>query len=276
MKQINEQADNPRNQDGIVEKELLVVSVGTAQSQTRLTIGAIEDTMAKAFPQFTVRRCFTNQTILDRIKQRDGVAIDNVQEALRRAEANGVRKLVIQPTHMMDGLEYRKMVTEAAEYSNSFGSLSIGDPLLTSDKDFQIVADTLVSCTSFYHDEVTAVCFMGHGTEAASNEVYAKMQNLLWDIGRKNYFIGTMEAPPTVQDVLSMVKAGNYRRVVLRPLMIVSGGHVNHHMAGTQTNSWKRIFERAGYEVVCIQQGLGDLEPIRQLLTEHTRAAIKE
>ena len=270
------QADNPRNQDGIGEQELLVVSVGTAQAQTRLTLGAIEDSMENAFPQFTVRRCFSNQTILNRIKQREGISIDNVEEALRRAQANGVRKLVIQPTHMMDGLEYRKVVTEAARHSDSFGSLAIGAPLLTSDKDFEVVADTLVSCTSSYHDGRTAVCFMGHGTEAASNEVYARMQKLLSDRGWSHYFIGTMEAHPTAEDVLAMVKSGNYRRVVLRPLMIVSGGHIQNHMAGDQNQSWKRIFEGAGYAVICQQQGLGDLAPIRELLAAHARAVMQE
>ena len=268
------QADNPRNQDGIGEQELLVVSVGTAQAQTRLTLGAIEDSMANAFPQFTVRRCFSNQTILNRIKQREGISIDNVEEALRRAQANGVRKLVIQPTHMMDGVEYRKVVTEAAKYQDSFSSLSIGAPLLTSDEDFRSVADALVSSTAAYNDGETAICFMGHGTEAVSNEVYARMQKLLWDSGWAHYFIGTMEAVPTGEEVLAMVKSGNYSRVLLRPMMIVAGGHVNHHMAGEEAGSWKQIFQSAGYEVVCQVHGLGELEAIQNLLINHARAAM--
>ena len=267
--------DNPRNQDGIGENELLIISVGTSAPEIRrLTIGAIEATMEKAFPEYAVRRGFTNQTIIGRIKHREGISIDNAGEALARAAANGVRNLVIQPTHMMDGVEYRKVVTEAAKYQNSFSSLSIGAPLLTSDVDFRSVADALVSSTAAYNDGETAICFMGHGTEAASNEVYARMQKLLWDSGWAHYFIGTMEAAPTGEDVLAMVKSGNYSRVLLRPMMIVAGGHVNHHMAGEEAGSWKQIFQNAGYEVVCQVCGLGELEAIQNLLINHARAAM--
>ena len=267
--------DNPRNQDGIGENELLIISVGTSAPEIRrLTIGAIEATMEKAFPEYAVRRGFTNQTIIGRIKHREGISIDNAGEALARAAANGVRNLVIQPTHMMDGVEYRKVVTEAAKYQNTFPSLSIGAPLLTSDEDFRIVADALVSSTAAYDNGETAICFMGHGTEAASNEVYARMQKLLWDSGWAHYFIGTMEAAPTGEDVLAMVKSGNYSRVLLRPMMIVAGGHVNHHMAGEEAGSWKQIFQNAGYEVVCQVHGLGELEAIQNLLINHARAAM--
>ena len=269
--------DNPRNQDGIGENELLIISVGTSAPEIRrLTIGAIEATMEKAFPEYAVRRGFTNQTIIGRIKHREGISIDNAGEALARAAANGVRNLVIQPTHMMDGVEYRKVVTEAAKYQNSFSSLSIGAPLLTSDEDFRVVADALVSSTAAYDDGKTAICFMGHGTEAASNEVYARMQKLLWDSGWAHYFIGTMEAAPTGEDVLAMVKTRNYSRVLLRPMMIVAGGHVNHHMAGKEAGSWKQIFQSAGYEVVCQVHALGELEAIQNLLIDHARAAIEK
>lgn len=268
--------DNPRNQDGIGENELLIISVGTSAPEIRrLTIGAIEATMEKAFPEYAVRRGFTNQTIIGRIKRREGISIDNAGEALARAAANGVRNLVIQPTHMMDGLEYQKAIQEAAKYQNTFPSLSIGAPLLTSDEDFRIVADALVSSTAAYDNGETAICFMGHGTEAASNEVYARMQKLLWDSGWAHYFIGTMEAAPTAEDILAMVKTGNYSRVLLQPMMIVAGGHVNHHMAGEGSDSWKHIFESAGYEVVCQVRGLGELEAIRNLLVKHAQAAME-
>ena len=267
--------DNPRNQNGIGENELLVISVGTSAPEIRrLTIGAIEAAIENAFPEYTVRRGFTNQTIICRIKHREGISIDNAGEALARAAANGVKNLVIQPTHMMDGVEYRKVVTEAAKYQNSFSSLSIGAPLLTSDEDFRSVADALVSSTAAYNDVETAICFMGHGTEAVSNEVYARMQKLLWDSGWAHYFIGTMEAAPTGEDVLAMVKSRNYSRVLLRPMMIVAGGHVNHHMAGEEAGSWKQIFQSAGYEVVCQVHGLGELEAIQNLLINHARAAM--
>lgn len=270
------QTDNPRNQDGIGGKELLVVSFGTSYLDTcRLTIGAIEDALEKAFPEYDLRRSFTSQMIINHIQRRDGISIDNVTQALDRAVSNGVKHLVIQPTHIMDGLEYQKLVKEATRYQDAFVSLSIGAPLLTSDEDFRIVADALAAATAAYDDGATAICFMGHGTEAAANEVYERMQKELADSGRDNYFIGNVEAAPTVEKVLSLVKAGNYKRVLLQPMMIVAGDHANNDMAGEEEGSWKRIFESAGYEVVCQVHGLGELEAIQNLFAEHTKAAVQ-
>ena len=269
------QADNPRNQDGIGEKELLAVSFGTSYLDScRRTIGAIEDALERAFPGYDLRRSFTSQMIINHIQRRDGISIDNVTQALDRAVSNGVKQLVIQPTHIMDGFEYQKLVTVANRYQDAFLSLSIGTPLLTSDEDFQIVADALAASVAVYDDDKTAICFMGHGTEAAANEVYEKMQKKLTDSGRDNYFIGTVEAVPTVEKVLSLVKAGNYKRVLLRPMMIVAGDHANNDMAGEEEGSWKRIFESAGYEVVCQVHGLGELEAIQNLFVKHAKAAI--
>ena len=270
------QTDNPRNQDGIGEKELLVVSFGTScLDSCRLTIGAIEVALEKAFPEYDLRRSFTSQMIINRIQHRDGISIDNVTQALDRAVSNGVKHLVIQPTHIMDGLEYQKLVKEAARYQDAFVSLSLGAPLLTSDEDFRIVAGALTAATAAYDDGATAICFMGHGTEAAANEVYERMQKELADSGRDNYFIGNVEAAPTVEKVLSLVKAGNYKRVLLQPMMIVAGDHANNDMAGEEEGSWKRIFESAGYEVVCQVHGLGELEAIQNLFAEHTKAAVQ-
>ena len=270
------QTNNPRNQDGIGEKELLVVSFGTSYlNSCRLTIGAIEDALERAFPGYDLRRSFTSQMIINHIQRRDGISIDNVTQALERAVSNGVKNLVIQPTHIMDGFEYQKLVTVANRYQDAFLSLSIGTPLLTSDEDFQIVADALAASVAAYDDEKTAICFMGHGTEAAANKVYERMQQKLTDSGRDNYFIGTVEAVPTVEKVLSLVKAGNYKRVLLQPMMIVAGDHANNDMAGEEEGSWKHIFESAGYEVVCQVHGLGELEAIQNLFVKHAKAAIE-
>ena len=267
--------DNPRNQDEIGESELLVVSFGTSYNDNRrLTIGAIEAAMEKAFPEYSVRRGFTSQIIIDHVKDRDGEVIDNVGEALDRAVANGVKNLVIQPTHLMNGLEYSDLVNEVAQYSDAFEAVSIGEPLLTSDEDFQTVADAIVEATASYDDGKTAICFMGHGTEAESNAVYAKMQQLLTDGGHENYFVGTVEATPSLEDVLALVQAGSYERVVLQPLMIVAGDHANNDMAGDEEGSWKTTFEAAGYQVECLVNGLGELEAVQNLLVAHAQAAI--
>jgi sirohydrochlorin cobaltochelatase len=267
--------DNPRNQDEIGEKELLVVSFGTSYNDNRrLTIGAIENALEEAFPDFSVRRAFTSQIIIDHVFQRDGEGIDNVTQALDRAVENGVKTLVVQPTHLMSGYEYNDLADELAEYADAFESIAMGVPLLDTDDDFLTVADALVKATEAYNDGETAICLMGHGTEAESNEVYAKMQTVMDKAGHNNIFIGTVESTPSVEDVLAMVQAGNYKKVVLRPMMIVAGDHANNDMAGDEPDSWKRIFEAAGYEVTCVVEGLGSLGEIQSLIVQHAQAAI--
>ena len=267
--------DNPRNQDEIGEKELLVVSFGTSFNDSRrLTIGAIESALEKAFPEYAVRRGFTSQIIIDHVAKRDGEIIDNMQEALDRAVDNGVKTLVVQPTHMMNGLEYEEMSKAIAQYSDAFEQISIGQPLLTSDEDFQAVAKAITEATADYDDGETAIVFMGHGTEAESNGVYAKMQQVLTDGGYAHYYVGTVEATPSLDDVLEAVKQGSYKRVVLRPLMVVAGDHANNDMAGDEDDSWKTTFEKEGYEVVCEVEGLGALEAVQQLYVEHAQAAV--
>jgi len=268
--------DDPRNGDGIGENELLVVSFGTSYNDNRrLSIGSIEEDMERAFPDWSVRRGFTSQIIIDHIEKRDGEVIDNVQEALTRAMDNGVKNLVIQPTHLMDGLEYNDMVDEVAQYSDAFESVAIGKPLLTTDEDFKAVMDVITGETAPYDDENTAICFMGHGTEADSNAVYAKMQDILTENGYDNYFIGTVEASPSLEDVLAKVQEGEYTRVVLEPLMIVAGDHANNDMAGDEEGTWKDVFEKAGYEVVLEVCGLGEMEGIRNILVEHAKEAVE-
>ena len=267
--------DDPRNQDNIGEKELLVVSFGTSYNDSRrLTIGAIESALQEAFPDWSVRRAFTSQIIIDHVMQRDGEAIDNVREALDRAANNGVKTLLVQPTHLMHGFEYNDLKNELAEYADAFDKIVLAEPLLNIDRDFDMVAEALVAATADYDNGETAICFMGHGTEAESNEVYAKMQTILTEAGCEHTYIGTVEATPSVEDVLKQVQAGSYKRVVLRPLMIVAGDHANNDMAGDEPDSWKSVFTGAGYEVKCVVEGLGQLPAIRELIVEHTREAM--
>lgn len=268
--------DNYRNQDEIGENELLVVSFGTSFNDSRrLTIGAIEDRLEEAFSDYSVRRGFTSQIIIDHVKERDGYDIDNVGQALERAMDNGVKTLVIQPTHLMNGLEYQDLVAEVAENSDAFEQVAIGEPLLTSDEDYDKVVTAITNATAEYDDGETAICFMGHGTSADSNEVYAKMQEKLTEAGFANYYVGTVEATPSLDDVLAKVQAGEYTKVVLEPLMIVAGDHANNDMAGDEDGSWKTTFENAGYDVTCLVRGLGELPEIQDIFVEHAKAAIE-
>ena len=268
--------DNIRNQDEIGDNELLVLSFGTSYNDSRrLTIGAIENDLEKAFPDYSVRRGFTANIIIDHVNKRDNVLIDDVDAALERAVDNGVKNLVVQPTHLMNGLEYDELVSTVGNYSDAFEKVVFGEPLLTSDDDFARVEKAITEWTSEYDDGETAICFMGHGTEADSNRIYQKMQDLLASDGYENYFVGTVEATPSLDDVLEKVKAGNYKKVVLEPLMVVAGDHANNDMAGDEDGSWKKTFEDAGYEVTCILRGLGENEDIRQIYVDHAKAAIE-
>ena len=267
--------DDIRNQDNIGDNELLVLSFGTSYNDSRrLTIGAIEGDLEKAFPDFSVRRGFTANIIIDHVQRRDNILIDDVDAALERAVNNGVKNLVVQPTHLMHGLEYDELVEEVGNYSDAFDQVVFGEPLLNSDDDFARVEKAITEWTASYDDGETAICFMGHGTEADSNEVYQKMQDLLTKDGYTNYFVGTVEAQPSLDDVLAKVQAGDYKRVVLEPLMVVAGDHANNDMAGDEDGSWKKTFEDAGYEVECLLRGLGENEDIRAIYVDHAKAAI--
>lgn len=255
---------------------ILVVSFGTSYNDSRdITIGAVEAAIADANPGYEVRRAFTAQIIIDKLRERDGLEIDNVTQALDRAAADGVKNLVIQPTHLMDGFEYNDLVKEVEEYEDLFESISVGSPLLTSDEDFKGVINAITAATKSYDDGETAIVFMGHGTEAESNEVYETLQEKLAAAGFGNYYIGTVEAEPALEDVVACLKEnGSYKKVVLQPLMLVAGDHANNDMAGEE-DSWKTVFENEGYEVTCILKGLGELPAVRDIYVAHAKAALE-
>lgn len=269
--------DKVRNEDEIGDNELLVLSFGTSFNDSRrLTIGAIEQTLEDSFPEYSVRRGFTANIVIDHVQRRDGILIDDINAALDRAVDNGVKTLVVQPTHLMSGIEYDEITEKVASYSDAFEKVVFGKPLLTSDDDFKRVETAITDWTKDYDDGETAIIFMGHGTEHESNQVYGKMQDLLAADGFANYFIGTVEAEPSLETVLEKVKEGGYKKVVLEPLMVVAGDHANNDMAGDDEDSWKSAFESEGLEVECLLRGLGENEAIREIYADHARAAIEE
>lgn len=255
---------------------IMVVSFGTSYNDSRdVTIGAVENAISTAFPDYEVRRAFTSQIIIDILKERDGLEIDNVEEALDRAVADGITNLVVQPTHLMNGYEYTDLANALEDYQDEFKQIVLAEPLLTDDADFEAVIKAITEDRAAYDDGETAICFMGHGTEAPSNVVYTKLQEALTADGYENYFVGTVEAEPTVEDVLNAVNAaGKYKKVVLAPLMVVAGDHANNDMAGDETDAWKTIFQDAGYDVECIIEGLGQNEAIQNIYVAHTQAAM--
>ncbi len=256
---------------------ILVVSFGTSYNESRdATIGATEQAIQEAFPNYEVRRAFTSQIIIDKLAERDGLEIDNVTEALDRAAADGIQNLIVQPTHLMDGYEYNDLKNELADYEDTFSQIVLGQPLLTSDDDFEAVISAITADTASYDDGQTAVVFMGHGTEADSNAVYAKLQEMITADGYDNYYIGTVEATPTLDDVIAALDGKDYTRVVLEPLMVVAGDHANNDMAGDEDDSWKSILTGKGYEVECILEGLGQKPAIQSLYVDHVKAAVDQ
>ena len=289
--------DDPRNQDEIGENELLVVSFGTSFNDSRAEdIKGIEDALAKAYPDWSVRRAFTAQIIINHVEARDGEDIDNMQQALDRAVANGVKNLVVQPTHLMHGAEYDEMTEAINEYKDKFESVAIAEPMLgevgddatviNDDKKAVAQAITDEACKEAGFDSMdaaaeagTAFVFMGHGTSHTANVTYDQMQTQMEDLGFKNAFIGTVEGEPedtACDKVIEKVKEAGYKNVVLRPLMVVAGDHANNDMAGDDEDSWKSQFVASGdFENVDTQiAGLGRIEAVEQLYVDHTKAAI--
>ena len=289
--------DDPRNQDEIGDKELLVVSFGTSFNDSRAEdIKGIEDALAKAYPDWAVRRAFTAQIIINHVQARDDEAIDNMDQALQRAVDNGVKNLVVQPTHLMHGAEYDEMVEAIDQYRDKFESVAIAEPMLGEvgedatviNDDKKAVAEALVDAAvkeagfdsiDASAEDGTAFVFMGHGTSHTANVTYDQMQTQMEDLGYKNAFIGTVEGEPedtACEAVIDKVKEAGYKKVVLRPLMVVAGDHANNDMAGDDDDSWKSQFEASGAfdSIDCQIEGLGRIPAVEDLYVAHTKAAM--
>jgi len=255
---------------------LLAVSFGSSYNETRdVTIGAVEAALQAAYPEYEVRRAFTSQIVIDILEEREKMEIDNVIEAMDRLVADGVEEVVVQPTRVMPGFEYDDVMAEITDYADKFDSMKVGDPLLTSDKDYDAVMASLIEETAAYNYEGTAIVFMGHGTHHEANATYSRLEKRLHAAGYTNYFIGTVEGAPLIDEVIESVKATDATKVVLLPLMIVAGDHANNDMAGDEEDSWKTAFANAGYEVECVLKGLGQYEGIQNLLVAHAGKAIE-
>lgn len=261
--------------DAAGKKAMLVVSFGTSYNDNRdLSIGSVEKAIQDAYPDYEVRRAFTSQIIIDKLKERDGLEIDNVTQAMDRLAADGVKEVVIQPTHVMSGFEYDDVVKEVTPYQDKFDSLKVGKALLIEDADYEELSSVIAEDTKEYDTPETAVVFMGHGTEHEANATYAKLQETITAAGHANYFIGTVEATPSLDDVLALVKASGAKKVVLLPLMIVAGDHANNDMAGDEDDSWKTAFQNAGFEVECVLKGLGQYPGIQKMFVDHVGRTI--
>ncbi len=287
--------DDPRNQDEIGEKELLVVSFGTSFNDSRVAdIKSIEDALQAANPDWSVRRAFTAQIIINHIQARDGEKIDNMEQALERAVSNGVKQLVVQPTHLMHGAEYDEMCAAIDKVRDKFESVEIAEPMLGEvgsdaaviNADKEAVAKAVVAAalnesgyesTAAAKEAGVAYVLMGHGTAHVAKVTYSQMATQMDKLGYENVFIGTVEGEPedtSCEAVIAAVKEAGYTTVVLRPLMVVAGDHANNDMAGADEDSWKTMFEAAGLTVNCQISGLGRITDVQALYVAHTKAAI--
>ena len=289
--------DDPRNEDEIGENELLVVSFGTSFNDSRAAdIKGIEDALQEAYPDWSVRRAFTAQIIINHVQARDGEKIDNMQQALDRAVANGVKNLVVQPTHLMHGAEYDEMNEMLDQYRDKFESIAVAEPLLgevgadatviNADKEAVAKAITAAAVKDAGYDSLDAAAadkvafvFMGHGTSHTAKVSYSQMQTTMQTLGYDNVFIGTVEGEPeetSCENVIEAVKAAGYTKVVLRPLMVVAGDHANNDMAGDDADSWLSQFKAAAcFDSVDTQiAGLGEISDVQQIYIDHTKAAI--
>ena len=289
--------DDPLNADGIGENELLVVSFGTSFNGSRAEdIGGIEKALQQAYPDWSVRRAFTAQIIINHVAARDGEVIDNVEQALERAVANGVKNLVVQPTHLMHGAEYDELIAVLDQYQDKFESVTVSEPLLgevgadatviNADKESVAVAITAAAVASAGYQDLDAAAaqgvafvFMGHGTSHTANVTYSQMQAQMQALGYKNVFIGTVEGLPaeTACDVvIEAVHAAGYSKVILRPMMVVAGDHANNDMAGEDADSWTSMFTASGFfeSIDCQIEGLGRIPEIQQIYVAHTAEAI--
>lgn len=290
--------DDPLNGDDIGEKELLVVSFGTSFNESRAEdIGGIERALAAAFPEYSVRRAFTSQIIINHVYARDGEKIDNIDQALERAVSNGVKELVLQPTLLMHGAEYDEMAEALDKYRDKFEKVAIAEPLMgEASKDAAVINDDKKAVTEALTaqavseagftslDEAekssTAFVFMGHGTSHTAKVTYSQVQAQVNELGYKNVFIGTVEGEPeetALENIIDAVKDAGYTKVVLRPLMVVAGDHANNDMAGDEDDSWKMSFTADGsFESVdCQIMGLGRVGDIQKLYVEHAKSVIE-
>ena len=290
--------DDPRNQDDIGENEILVVSFGTSFNDSRVAdIKGIEDAIAAANPDWSVRRAFTAQIIINHVQARDDEHIDNVEQALDRAVANGVKNLVVQPTHLMHGAEYDELMEAVEAYKDQFESVKVAESLLGEvgadatvvNEDKKAVAEELTAeavKTAGYDsldaakEDGVAFVFMGHGTSHTAKVSYSQMQAQMNELGYENVFIGTVEGEPeetACEEVIKAVAEAGYTKVVLRPLMVVAGDHANNDMAGEDEDSWLSQFNASGkFDSVDTQiAGLGEIKAIQDLYVAHTAAAMK-
>ena len=258
-------------------KAILVVSFGTSHNVTRArTIDALEAAIAAAYPEYEVHRAFTSGMIIDKLKKRDGLVIKNVEEAMQDLIARGVDTLLVQPTHIINGLEFNEMMADIEPYEDNFAAIFYGRPLLSTTEDYFMLIDafkTEIAPAPVTPSAETAFLLMGHGTDHYANASYPALDYTFKERGLENVYVGAVEGYPGLDHIIPALKAGGYSKIILQPLMIVAGDHAVNDMAGEEKGSWKSKLEAEGFTVECILRGLGEYTAIHDLYIKHIAAA---
>lgn len=257
------------------KKAIVVVSFGTSVEATRkLTIEACEEKIRAAFPEYEVRRAFTSQKIISILKQRDKLAVDTPEEALQRLQQEGYADVIVQPLHIIAGLEFHDVVKAAKQFESGFQSLKIGMPLLAASEDYLNVAKA-VHAHLPQTGEKEAVVLMGHGTPHPANAAYLALEHVFQNLGMERVFIGTVEGYPELGDVIEKLQQLEIKAVTVTPFMVVAGDHALNDMASDEDDSWKMQLQKAGFTVNTMIKGLGEYPEIQDIYVQHVRAAIE-
>jgi len=256
------------------KKAILVVSFGTSYKNIiKRTIDAIEDDIKNAFPKYKCYRAFTSNIIIKKLMKKYNMKVDTVTEALERLISDGIKELIIQPTHIINGIEYDQMLENLHKYYSKFDSIKIGTPLLTAIDDYSTIVELITKEFSYLNPDEALIC-VGHGTSHCANSTYPKLNYMFKEKGYNNVFIGTVEGYPSLEAVLNELKTFNPKRITITPLMVVSGDHAINDIASNKDDSWKSILESQGYKVECFLKGLGEYSKIREMYIKHIQKAI--
>ncbi len=255
-----------------MEKGILVVSFGTSHLDTmKKTISVIEQEISERFQEYRVYRAFTSGMIIRKLKRTENLAVDTVQEALNRMKEDGIEDVIVQPTHIINGVEYDRMMKDLMENMFLFRRIRVGKPLLSSVDDYKKSIHAVMAETQLEDDEMLVL--MGHGTDHHANSAYPTLEYTFHALGYNQVLVGTVESFPELKNVMAKLEISGKKKVALMPFMLVAGDHAKNDMAGEE-DSWKCELEDAGYEVRVIMKGLGEFEGIRKIFTEHLEEEI--
>jgi sirohydrochlorin cobaltochelatase len=278
--------DRPAKEDPAI----LLVVFGTSYPEAQAAYENIERVYREEFPQAEVRVAFTSDFIRRKLLDRDNVTIDNPLTALAHLNDEGYINVVVQSLHVIPGEEFHDLANivesvRGIEGKFGFRNLVLGEPLLMNLEDYRNVSRALASQ---FEQNTTgtertphssprdagqmAVIFMGHGTEHSANSAYSQMANILAE-DHENVFLGTVEGYPGYDEVLASLNESGVKKARLIPFMVVAGDHALNDLTGNESESWKSMLEKEGFEIDYNLLGMGENDGIVEIFVGHTKEA---